>query len=116
MFRVVGKIVEQFAKKLEGCWCHEDLLLQNKGRKRKSREIPDVAVAHKCVWKGRRGPWLAAVGLPELFHNLTNSTSDRLQLLLDQLSEKQRGSMVSQQEQLRSSMVEILQEKMYSGR
>ena len=68
MFLCVGKVIQHFAKKLEGCFCHEAVWVDKRHSfKKRKRIVEQDTCADNCCWKGRRGPWWAAQGVRELF-------------------------------------------------
>ena len=101
MFRVVGKLVERTAHKLESCWCHETVWARPQSRKRKAQAFRRSVGTNTCVWKGRGGPWFAAVGLDALFSDIESCTSDRLQAMYAALTPDKRALLLGLQEQLR---------------
>ena len=92
MLRIVGVVVERFAKKLEGCWCHESLWTSGSrhGRKRKATAFKAATGHDNCPWKGRMGPWLVALGIRSLMDSITNATSTAFETLLEECAPRDR--------------------------
>ena len=65
-----------------------------------------------CVWKGRQGAWWVAVGLDMMLAELRVAMSASLQAALDAADEFTRGQAMHFLEKLRTSLVEIIQDKM----
>jgi hypothetical protein len=111
MLRVVGAILERYAHKLEGCWCHEAIWTSGASFKRKAEQLYAATGYRKCVWKGRMGPWFVAEGLQQLLADIALSSSELLQGFFARLDASSRGILLGAQSLLRMQLVEELTEK-----
>ena len=112
MIRVVGKSIEHFAHKLEGCWCHSHIWMQSKCHKRKLSQLYEETGFKSCVWKGRMAVWFVAVGLKELLDSVTTWTSPFLEELIASISDATiMATVLAAQSQLRSRLLEEFREK-----
>ena len=112
LLRVMGAVVEHYAKQLETCWCHEDTWLQRKSHASRKRDFVASTGSQQCVWKGRMGPWWVAVGIHEMFAELTSCRSVVLDQMLADAIPKTRQMIVAQLQLLRLRLIEVLKEKL----
>ena len=110
--RVTGKALEHVAHRLEGCWCHGEIWTARVGFKRKQNMLHAATGSKLCVWKGRQGPWFAAVGKSELIAAVKNNTSPAYADALGKLDESDRAAILVASQQLRLRIAEELQDKL----
>lgn len=59
--RVVATVLGWWASWLEGCDCHEDILIKEKTYSKRAKRMRDLGMKNgKCFWKGRRAIKMAA--------------------------------------------------------
>jgi len=110
-YRVVGKVVENYAGKAEICDCHAELWQPGRPFK-KRRKLMEEAIGRKdCVWVGRRLPWFIAEGFNNLIDAIVDASSPTLQDLLGAMDAVLRGKIVLAFERMRASLVQHYQGK-----
>ena len=113
MVRVHGKSVEHFGHRLEGCPCHQPIMGQSAGLKRKKADMKAATGDEGCFMKGRMAPWMAAVGLETLLSAIRNDTSPRLQTMLDTAaSPAARAEVLREQAVLKTSLCAWYEDKL----
>ena len=60
--RVLGKVFEKLAKRLETCHCHERVWAARMPYTTRAKKLTQETGAAKCVWKTRMGPWFVVLG------------------------------------------------------
>jgi hypothetical protein len=112
MLRVVGKVLEKCAHKLEGCWCHADLWMSKGSFRKRTRALVNATGRATCVWKGRMGAWFAVVGRQLLLDDIMGATSERLEQMFSAMDARMRGVLLASLSQLRLQLVEEFREKL----
>jgi hypothetical protein len=108
---VCGKHVEQFASKLEGCWCHQEIWTSGGAYKRRASKMRQATGFPNCMWKGKMLPWWIAEGMASFLAALHDVSSSRLDHMLTKLEEKPRARLLRIMTQLRSRLLEIYADK-----
>ena len=86
MLLIVGKVVEKYAHKLEGCWCHAHIWAATGQTRKWARAVFRKTVGlSQCFRKGRMGPWRAIIGIKEMLAELSACANDTLEEMLDGL-------------------------------
>ena len=114
-YRVTGKIIQNFAGKLEICDCHAELWQPKrsfqKRRKLMAKSLGDMSgEGCTCVWQGRRIPWFICVGWDELKSSLNTATFNLLQTLLGETQEPLRSQLLLNQTDMRRRVVDRLED------
>ena len=80
--------------------------------KRKLSELESSSVFSNCVWKGRSGPWIVALGLKALFSAIANATSERFQEMMDTARGPGRDRLLAALSDLKTGLLEVLKAKL----
>ena len=112
LYRVVGTTIEHYAKKLEGCWCHENIWKQSKGYKRRRQELETHTGNRRCVWKGRMGPWWVAAGIRLMLAELARCSSDALANAIARAPPDVASRIMQSLKTTRARIIEILEAKL----
>ena len=112
LVRIVAAVVEKYAGKLEGCWCHEEVWAQKTGYKRKRQQFVAQTGHNFCVWKGRMAPWFVAVGIRQMVSDISNSGSELLTSILDDMTEGVRSGLLIKLHQMKSRLIKALLAKL----
>jgi len=112
MNRSHGKILERFAKRLEGCECHRELLTSRMSWKSKKRKLKQESGHANCYMRSRQGAWFQGRGLSLLFAEIDSCTSDLLQELLSSMAPGERALLVRLQLELADRLKEELLDKL----
>jgi len=112
LFKTIAAIIERYAHKLEGCYCHAHIWMKKRKFALRVKEVQQETGIAGCVWKGRMLAWWIAVGIEEFLESLRNAMSTELETLFQGLDAAKRGEMVALYEQLMARTVEILKDKL----
>ena len=69
LYLAVGLCIEEYANKLETCWCHEATWTFGGGYERRREQVTVETGHSRCVWKNRMAPWWIAVGIAQSLLN-----------------------------------------------
>ena len=104
--------MESTASRLEGCLCHSSQVHKKRRHPFRRSMMVQQAAGKPCIWQGRLGAWWVAVGFSDFLSSIHASRSNTFDRLVANLSYEGKSEILGQMQELKTKLVEVLQEKL----